>query len=97
MEIKGCCSLRSTFSTDRTNELTRGVLSEEWLLVECDIFSQLMLPTWTGLLHLFYNKLFRHNGKGSPRQRHFKAIFRRGLRGGVAKKAQASGQTLACR
>ena len=41
-----------------------------------------------------YN-LFRPNGKGSPRQRHFKAIFRRVLRGGVAKNGQASGQTSA--
>ena len=44
----------------------------------------------------FYYKLFRHNGKGSPRQQHFEAIFWRGWCGGVAKKGQACGQTSAC-
>ena len=41
----------------------------------------------------FCYKLFRYNGKGSPRQQHSKAIFRWRWCGGVAKKRQASGQT----
>ena len=82
------------------NERVDMRCTEEGLLVVCYFFfCQLRLPNCleTVNLLLFYYKLFRHNGKGSPRQQHFKAIFRRGWRGCMAKKGQASGQTSACR